>query len=117
MAGADIGENFVVDISIGIHWSKYWSENEMDAIFGDRCKWPHNYPDSHPQAKSNPQESWCYPLAALGRYREWLQGSYIDGGKFAAYLKTKVSQGQLPPSFAQLAISSLSTPQIGSQAP
>src|ERR1700716_1509357 len=48
------------------------------------------YPDSHPQSKSNPQESWCYPLAALGRYREWLQDTYIEGGKFSAYLKVKV---------------------------
>ncbi len=112
IAGADIGENFVVDISIGIHWSKYWTDNNLDIDFGEREKWPHNYPDSHPQAKSNPQESWCYPLAALGAYREWLQSTYIDGGKFAKYLKGKVSQGQLPPSFAQLAISALSTPQI-----
>src|SRR5271156_4306298 len=28
------------------------------------------YPHDHPQAMSNPQEPWCYPLAALGRYRE-----------------------------------------------
>lgn len=115
VAGADIGENFVVDISIGMHWSKYWADNGLDVEYGDREKWPHKYPDSHPQAKSNPQESWCYPLGALGHYREWLQSTYIDGGKFSKYLKTKVSQGQLPPSFAQLAISALSTPQIEHQ--
>lgn len=113
LAGADIDEHFVVDISIGIHWSKYWTENGLEAKFGEREKWPHKYPDSHPQSKSNPQESWCYPLGALGAYREWLQNIYIDGGKFNSYLKGKVSQGQLAPSFAQLAISALSTPLIG----
>jgi hypothetical protein len=113
LAGADIDEHFVVDISIGIHWSKYWTENNLENEFGEREKWPHKYPDSHPQSKSNPQESWCYPLVALGAYREWLQGVYIDGGKFSSYLKSKISQGHLPPSFAQLAISALSTPQIG----
>ena len=35
-AGADIGEHFVVDISIGHHWSKYWSDNELDQAFGGR---------------------------------------------------------------------------------
>ncbi|MBG0810365.1 hypothetical protein IY145_13380 [Methylosinus sp. H3A] len=113
IAGADIGEEFVVDISIGQHWGKHWSDNNLEDDFGPRQKWPHRYPESHPQAKSNPQESWCYPLSALGHYREWLQSTYIDGGKFASYLKRKVSQGQLPPSFAQLAISALSAPQIG----
>lgn len=112
LAGADIGEKFVVDISIGQHWSRYWDENNLSETYGERDKYPHHYPDSHPQAKSNPQESWCYPLDALGHFREWLQGTYLDGGKFSQYLKGKVSQGQLPPSFAQLAISALTTPQI-----
>jgi hypothetical protein len=113
MAGADIGEKTVVDISIGQHWSKYWDEKGFDETFGVRGKYPHNYPDSHPQSKSNPQESWCYPLAALGEYREWVQGVYIEGGKFGSYLKGKVSAGHLPPSVAQLAIAALVPAQIG----
>jgi hypothetical protein len=107
MAGADIGEKNVVDISIGTFWSKYWSDNILDAKYGCRQKYPHCYPDSHPQSKSNPQESWCYPLAALGVYREWLQDAYIEGGKFSSYLKGKVAKGDLTPSVAQLAISAL----------
>ena len=35
-------------------------------------------------------------------YREWLQDVYIEGGKFSAYLKGKVSRGELAPSVAQL---------------
>lgn len=112
MAGAKVGANTVVDISIGQHWSKYWSDNALALRHGDRCRYPHHYPDSHPQAKSNPQESWCYPLAALGAYREWLQAHYIEGGKFAGYLQGKVAKGQLPPSVAQLAISAIVPPQI-----
>jgi len=81
--------------------------------YGERAKYPHRYPDSDPQAKSNPQESWCYPLAALGAYRLWLQDTYIEGGKFSSYLKSKVAQGLLPPSISQLALSALSAPQIG----
>lgn len=112
LAGADIGDKNVVDISIGQHWSKYWTDNDLASIYGGRAKYPHCYPDSHPQSKSNPQESWCYPLAALGAYREWLQDVYIEGGKFKSYLSNKVSKGELAPSVAQLAIAALMPAQI-----
>ena len=111
-AGADIGEHFVVDISIGQHWAKYWADNDLESEYGDRDKYSHRYPDNHPQARSNPQVSWCYPLAALGAYREWLQAVYIEGGKFASYLQGKVKRGELPPSIAQLAIGTMETPQV-----
>lgn len=107
LAGAQIGEKFVVDISVGAHWSKYWEINSLEAEYGARCKYPHRYPDDHPQSKSNPQESWCYPLGSLGRFREWLQDTYIEGGKFAGYLNNKVTRDELPPSVAQLAISAV----------
>lgn len=112
LAGAKIDERFVVDISIGQHWSKHWQENGLGETFGERAKYPHCYPDSHPQSASNPQESWCYPLEALGQYREWLQEIYIEGGKFSGYLKNKVSKGELPPSVAELAITAIVPPQI-----
>ena len=112
LAGANIGDKFVVDISIGQHWSKFWSDNDLGRLYGARCTYPHSYPDTHPQAKSNPQESWCYPLASLGHFREWLQDVYIEGGKFSTYLKGKVQRGELPPSVAQLAISTIVPPQI-----
>ena len=105
-AGAEIGEKFVVDISVGQHWSKYWAESGLDEIHG-RDKYPHCYPDSHPQSKANPHESWCYPLAALGNFREWLQDEYLEGGKFRGYLSCKVAKGDLAPSVAQLAIATL----------
>lgn len=104
IAGAEINENFVVDISIGQCWGKHWNDSELEKFHGSRQKWPHRYPSDHPQAKSNPQEAWCYPVAALGAYREWLQSEYIEGGRFRNYLNGKVSKGALPPSVAQLAI-------------
>lgn len=112
VAGAEVGEKAVVDISIGQHWGKYWDENGLAPQYGDRMKYPHRYPDSHPQAKSNPQVAWCYPLAALGAYREWLQNIYIEGGKFAKYIDGKVKKKELPPSIAQLAISAVEQQQI-----
>src|SRR6185503_5019494 len=104
LAGAEIDEHLVVDISIGQHWSKYWVDADLERYFGKRTKYPHCYPDSHPQSKSNPHDSWCYPLAALGHYRQWLQDTYIEGGKFAGYLQGKVTKRQIAPSVAELAI-------------
>lgn len=112
IAGAEIGDKFVIDISIGTYWSTHWIENSLSTQYGERCKYPHCYPDDHPQAKSNPQESWCYPLAALGYFREWMQSSYIEGGKFNKYISNKVRRGEIPPSVAQLAISAIAPPQI-----
>lgn len=113
MAGAPVDERTVVDISIGIHWSRYWDENGLSGRFGDRDKFPHRYPNSHPQAKSNPQESWCYPLEALGTYRAWLQTEYIAGGKFRAYIEGKQRRGDFLPSVAMLTIAAIEQPQIG----
>jgi hypothetical protein len=53
------------------------------------------------------ERTWCYPLAALGAYREWLQDVYIEGGKFSTYLRGKVTKGEIAPSVAQLAIAAL----------
>ena len=112
IAGANVGPKTVVDISIGQHWSKHWEANGWDSDFGPRKKYPHNYPDDHPQAKANPHESWCYPIQALGSYREWIQDHYIEGGKFKGYLDGKVKKGELAPSVAQLAIEAIIPAQI-----
>lgn len=74
--------------------------------------YPHRYPDDHPQAKSNPQESWCYPIGALGEFRQWLQDEYLEGGKFKGYLNGKVKKGELAPSVAQLAIAAVTPAQL-----
>jgi len=101
-AGLQIDKSFVPDGSVGICWSKHWTEIGGDARYGQRQEWDHNYPDYFPQAKSNPQPAWCYPNEALGEFRRWLQEAYIEGGKFAKYINTKIKQRELPASFAQL---------------
>lgn len=112
LAGAEIGEKTVVDISIGQHWGKHWEEAGLESAFGARGKYPHRYPDDHPQARSNPQGSWCYPINALGAYRQWMQDHYIEGGKFKGYLDGKVKKGDLAPSVAQLAIETIAPAQL-----
>ena len=103
-SGIHIDENFVPDISVGITWAKYWAENNCDSTYGQRIKFDHNYPDYFPQSESNPQPAWCYPEKSLGEFRRWLREVYVGEGKFRNYLEGQTKKGQLPASFAQLAI-------------
>lgn len=103
-AGLQIDSKFVPDISVGRCWSDFWVANNLEEKFGQRQKFEHNYPSYFPQARSNPQEPWCYPDAALGEFRKWLRDTYIGEGRFGKYITGKVSAGELPASFAQLAI-------------
>ena len=103
-AGLHIDSTFVPDISVGSAWSKHWKDNKLDETYGARRKWEHNYPEIFPQAKSNPQDAWCYPDAALAEFRRWTREEYIGEGKFSKYINTKIKAKELPPSFAQLVI-------------
>lgn len=104
--GAAIGPDFVPDISMGIHWSKCWSEKKFATRFGDRVQFMHEYPSSFPQSASNPQTPWAYPDAALPEFRRWVREVYIKD-KLPSFLRSKEKQGQLPPAFSQLAIKAL----------
>jgi hypothetical protein len=115
--GLTIDEKFVPDISVGIHWSKHWTETGLSAQHGERIKFEHNYPNYFPQAKSNPQEPWCYPEMALGEFKRWLRESYIKGGKFKKYLSDQVTKRALPPSFAELAVAAYTNDETPRQLP
>ena len=106
-SGLTIDSTFVPDGSVGSHWGKHWTTNNLDEKYEPRIKFEHNYPSYFPQASSNPQHPWCYPEAALGEFRRWIRESYIGEGKFEKYLSDKVKQKELPASFAQIAINSL----------
>ncbi len=107
-AGLHISASFVPDISVGKAWGAHWIDGALANRFGERLKYEHNYPDYFPQAKSNPQEPWCYPEAALGEFRRWFREHYIGDGKFTTYLHSKVKNRELPASFVQIAIAAYS---------
>lgn len=85
----------IPDISVGKHWSKYWTSNKLECTYGKRIQHPHNYPESFPQSKSNPVPTWIYPINALGVFRQWLMTTYVKY-KLAPYLENKVKQKTLP---------------------
>ncbi|WBQ11703.1 hypothetical protein L2D00_07525 [Hyphomonadaceae bacterium BL14] len=101
--GADVGTKFIPDISVGIAWSAEWVEKGYDAKFGSRIKYDHNYPDYFPQAESNPQQSHCYPEAALPAFRKWMREEYLPE-KLPKYLAGKIRQGMLPASLSEIAM-------------
>lgn len=102
-AGANLGSNFIPDISVGIAWGKKWSSENLDVVYGYRIKYEHNYPIYFPQAESNPQEPWCYPDEALPEFRRWVREVYIPK-KMPTYLEKKVKDRQIAAPAALAAI-------------
>lgn len=105
-AGLALDENNVVDISVGLAWGNHWRDHDLDSAHGARQKHLHNYPDDYPQAASNPQDIWVYPVEALGAFRRWLDEVYIPQ-KLPAYLKGKVKQRVLARSTADLLLAAV----------
>lgn len=106
--GLQVDSHTVPDGSVGIAWAKYWKDNNLEAKYGPRDK----YPDDHPQSAANDFiEANVYPLSALGAFRLWLDREYLPQ-QYPRYLQNKVKQGALPPSRAELLIASLVPPQF-----
>lgn len=102
-SGAPIGSKFIPDISVGVHWAKWWKDHRLAHKHGERKPYLHHYPDYFPQSASNPQKPYCYPDAALGDFRQWMREVYLPA-HFPDYLATKSRQGALPPSWAEMAL-------------
>ena len=103
--GCTLDDKTVPDISVGMAWSKYWVGGSLESRFGQRLKYPHEYPESFRQAAAGPQDAWIYPMTALGEFRVWLYEYYI-AVKFGGYLSTKVSKGAISSDDAILLIES-----------
>lgn len=97
--GATLGAKMILDISIGGTWASHWRDAGLEARFGERRQYPHNYPIRYPQALSNPQMANCYPEAALIEFRRWMREVYVPH-KLPAYLKSLVAQKRLMPQAA-----------------
>lgn len=108
-AGAEIGKDFIPDISVGMAWSKYWLSENLEIVYGTRIKYEHNYPNYFPQSLSNPQQPFCYPDEALGEFRKWVREEYV-AKRMPKYLNDKVRQGQIPAPSAVAAIEAFNAP-------
>jgi hypothetical protein len=89
-ADLTVNHKTVADISVGMAWGKHWTDNNLEAQFGKRIQWDHNYPSYYPQAASNPQPANAYPDAALPLFRQWFKQVYLLT-KFPKYILTKAN--------------------------
>lgn len=89
-ADLTVNHKTVPDISVGIVWGKYWTENNLEKQFGQRILYEHNYPDYYPQSASNPQKPNAYPDAALPLFRQWFKQVYLLT-KFPPYILNKAN--------------------------
>lgn len=85
-----VNHHTVSDISVGSHWATYWKNNNLEAEFGKRIPYEHNYPAYYPQALSNPQKPMAYPDGALPLFRKWLKQVYLLT-KFPPYILSKAN--------------------------
>jgi len=92
--GIPLNEHTVPDVSVGLAWSKHWNKQKLEEMHGLRKYYPHSYPGYFKQAKSNPQDAWQYPEAALPEFRKWLREDYLPH-KFPHYLQRQQSKGAL----------------------
>lgn len=83
--GVTADKQAYIDISIGQAWSKFWNASQLQG----RIQWTYEYPDSFPQAASNPHEIWAYPEDALPLFRKWMRDHYVGEGKLERYLAGK----------------------------
>ena len=105
-----ISDKVVPDISVGIAWSKFWTDKELEQ-YGNRLQYDHEYPSYYPQAKSNPQPAYAYPDSILGIFRGWLRQEYIVS-KLPAYLVGQTNRGILSKDVTRRVIESLASPLI-----
>lgn len=89
-ADLTVNDKTLPDISVGQIWAAYWKANSLEATFGARIPYEHNYPDYYPQALSNPQKPSAYPDAALPVFRQWFRQSYLPT-KFPQYILKKAN--------------------------
>ena len=87
-ADLSVNDKTLPDISVGISWGKFWTENRLEEQFGPRIKYEHNYPAYYRQADSNPQPARPYPDTALPLFRRWFRNEYLLT-KFPQYILTK----------------------------
>lgn len=87
-ASLPVNNKTIPDISVGHGWGQCWTARSLGNEYGKRIKYEHYYPSYYPQARSNPQEPWAYPDAALPTFRHWFRHEYLPT-KYPKYILTK----------------------------
>lgn len=108
-----VDSGFVPDISVGLAWSKHWKTENLDAVYGMRDRFLHQYPSYYPQSAAGPQEAFCYPEDALGEFRKWMREVYRKE-KLPNYLTGKVKSGSIASTKATAIVDAYKAPSLPS---
>ena len=106
-----VDDSIMVDASLGIHWSKYWKNEELDQKYGNREKVEHKFPAAFRQLDP---EIWAYPNDALSEFRNWFQNTYLLE-KYPAYLRRKTSGGSISVESIPILLSAVLPPSLESK--
>lgn len=87
-ADLTVNDKTIPDISVGRCWGDHWRNQNLEASYGPRRDYSHNYPDYYPQSRSNPQPAKAYPDAAIPEFRRWFRHEYLLT-KFPKYILAK----------------------------
>lgn len=61
----------LLDGSVGTHWANH---RNGQSWAGSRLAYDYTFPEGDPRGTVR---AWCYPMAELARFREWLHGRYV----------------------------------------
>jgi len=87
--GFPMDDTTSLDGSVGNHWGRYWSANNLSQSYGERVRYAHKYPDNYRQSAANSHiTAWIYPIESLGAFRKWLHENYAIE-KLGNYLRNK----------------------------
>ncbi|EHU2215502.1 hypothetical protein RFH95_11485 [Acinetobacter nosocomialis] len=110
-SGIIVSDKVIPDISVGMAWSKHWKECDLEKLHGKRINYQHNYPEYYPQAQSNPQAPYAYPLSCIGEFRRWLKDQYINT-QLPKYLLGQAKKGSIQAPLANQVLEALSPKQL-----
>jgi hypothetical protein len=87
--GFPMDDTSSLDGSVGNHWGRYWTTNNLSEKYGERIRYPHKYPENYRQSAANNYiNPWIYPIESLGVFRKWLHENYAME-KLKPYLENK----------------------------
>ncbi len=103
-----VDDSIMPDGSLGIHWAKYWKDQGLEAVHGERIKIVHKYPESYRQLDP---EINAYPIGALSEFRRWFQETYLPE-KYPAYIKRKIKDGTVALESVPVLLSAVMPPDV-----
>lgn len=103
-----VDDSIMPDGSLGIHWSRYWKDHNLDEKYEPKIKIQHKFPESYRQL--NP-EVLAYPISAIAEFRSWFEETYLPE-KYPAYIQKKIKDGKISVESVPVLLSAVLPPAL-----